>query len=46
MDCTGTLTHQIGAGGTDIFYVGGTLTVAADQEPGLYTGPYSVTVAY
>jgi hypothetical protein len=46
MTCTAGLTHQIDAGGTDVFKVGGVLAVAAAQEPGLYTGTYSVTVAY
>jgi hypothetical protein len=46
MDCTGTLIHQIDASGTDVFKVGGVLSVDAAQEPGLYTGTYSVTVAY
>jgi len=46
MSCTGGLTHQIGSGGTDVFKVGGNLAVAADQEPGLYTGAFNVTVAY
>ena len=37
----GTLT-----GGTDSFSVGGTLTVAASQATGTYTGTFDVTVAY
>lgn len=46
MSCTGGLTHQIDAAGTDVFKVGGNLTVAAAQAPGLYSGPFDVTVAY
>jgi hypothetical protein len=38
---TGVLT-----GGSEIFNVGGTLTVGAGQAPGEYTGPFDVTVAY
>src|SRR5690554_284400 len=38
---TGTLT-----GGTQTIYVGGTLTVAADQAPGAYTGTVTATVEY
>ena len=36
----------IGTGGTDSFQVGATLTVANDQEAGVYEGSYTVTVAY
>lgn len=38
----GTLT----AGGTDNFYVGGTLNVAAAQATGLYSGTFNVSVNY
>jgi hypothetical protein len=38
----GTLT----AGGTDVFYVGGTLNVDAAQVPGTYTGTFDVTINY
>ena len=38
----GTLT----VGGTDVFYVGGTLNVAAGQAAGAYTGNFDVTVNY
>lgn len=38
---TGTLTS-----GTSNFAVGGSLSVAADQNPGEYTGTFPVTVAY
>jgi uncharacterized protein DUF4402 len=31
---------------TDVFYVGGTLTVPANQIPGLYSATYAVTVDY
>lgn len=34
------------ASGNGTFKVGGTLTVAADQAPGDYTGEYEATVAY
>ena len=46
MDCSGTLNHTFAADGTDAFTVGGTLTVANAQAPGLYTGTFDVTVAY
>ena len=36
----------MGADGTDSFQVGATLGVKADQEPGVYQGSYTVTVAY
>lgn len=36
----------IGVGGTDTFYVGGTLTVSEAQMTGNYTGTFSVTVEY
>lgn len=36
----------IGEEGTDSFQVGATLTVADGQEPGVYQGSYTVTVAY
>ena len=32
--------------GSDIFYVGGTLTVTMMQTPGIYTGTFPVTVNY
>lgn len=31
---------------TDVFYVGGTLSVPPNQIPGLYSATYAVTVAY
>lgn len=37
---------QIGANGTVTFYIGGTLTVAAGQAPGNYTGTFPITVTY
>lgn len=43
---TGTLSNALGAAGTQTFYVGGTLHVAATQVAGNYTGTFSVTVAY
>lgn len=46
MTCSGTLNHTFAANGTDAFTVGGTLTVGATQEPGLYTGTFDVTVEY
>ncbi len=46
MDCSDGLNHTFLANGTDAFTVGGTLTVANAQEPGLYTGTFNVTVAY
>ncbi|NLT02957.1 MAG: DUF4402 domain-containing protein [Bacteroidales bacterium] len=36
----------LSTGGTSTFNVGATLTVAADQVPGEYSGSFSVTVAY
>lgn len=38
--------HDLDATGNASFTVGGTLTVGADQEPGVYEGDYTVTVAY
>jgi hypothetical protein len=40
------LTGTLDGIGEDAFTVGGTLTVAAGQVPGLYTGTFDVTVAY
>ena len=42
----GALSNAIGSAGTQTFYVGGTLNVAANQPPSNYTGTFSVTVAY
>ena len=42
----GALSGAIGSAGTQSFYVGGTLHVAANQVAGNYTGTFSVTVAY
>lgn len=39
-------TPALGAGGTDSFNVGATLTVGADQLAGTYTGSFDVTVDY
>lgn len=39
-------TGTIGAGGSVGFSVGGTLSVAANQAPGVYSGSYSVSVTY
>ncbi len=38
--------HTLDAAGVATFSVGGTLTVGADQPEGIYTGVYTVTVAY
>lgn len=46
MTCSGGLSHTFAADGTDAFTVGGTLTVGAAQEPGVYTGTFDVTVEY
>lgn len=46
MDCSQALASTFAANGTDAFTVGGTLTVANAQEPGLYTGTFDVTVEY
>lgn len=44
---TGTIaTTTAYAIGTDVFYVGGTLAVPANEIPGLYAATYPVTVAY
>ena len=43
---TSSANRQLGAGGTDTLFVGGTLTVGANQTPGSYTGTYDVTVTY
>lgn len=40
------LTGTLSASGTDNFTVGGTLSVAAGQSTGVYTGTFDVTVAY
>jgi len=40
------LTGTLSVGGTDSFTVGGTLSVAAGQVAGTYTGTFDVTVAY
>jgi len=49
-DMTVTLTQSKTSGslvaGTDAFFVGGSLAVAANQNSGAYTGTYTVTVAY
>ena len=37
---------QIGANGTYTFNIGGTLTAAAGQAPGTYSGTFPITVAY
>ena len=39
-------TPALGAGGTDTFNVGATLTVNGDQLSGAYTGSFDVTVDY
>lgn len=46
MNSSGGLSHTFASDGTDAFTVGGTLTVGAAQEPGLYTGTFDVTVEY
>jgi hypothetical protein len=40
------LTGTLGAGGTDTFYVGATLTVNSTNNPGTYSGTYTITAAY
>ena len=37
---------QIGANGSVMFYIGGTLTVPAGQAPGIYAGTFPITVTY
>lgn len=39
-------TETISVGGSDIFYVGGTLHIGASQVAGEYKGTFNVTVAY
>ena len=46
MTCSGGLSHTFDASGDDAFTVGGTLTVANAQVPGVYTGTFDVTVEY
>jgi len=41
-----TLNGAAGAAGSQSFFVGGTLTTIAGQATGVYSGTYSVTVAY
>jgi hypothetical protein len=40
------ITSKLSQTGTDSFTVGGTLTVAASQTPGVYAGTFDVTVDY
>jgi hypothetical protein len=40
------LTGQLSAGGTQVLYVGGTLTVAANQAGGSYSGTINTDVQY
>ena len=42
----GSLSKTFAGDGTSSFKVGGTLTVGAAQEPGVYSGSFNVTVAY
>ncbi len=42
----GSVTTAFPSAGIDAFKVGGTLTVGPSQVPGVYTGTFSVTVAY
>lgn len=37
---------ELGAGGSQVLSVGGTLNVGSDQTPGSYSGGFSVTVNY
>lgn len=39
-------TQQIDAGGTNYFWVGGTITVASNQVAGTYEGDFTLTVEY
>ena len=41
-----TLNGEAGGSGSQSFFVGGTLTAVAGQTAGVYSGTYSVTVAY
>ncbi len=43
---TSSADHALNASGTNTLFVGGTLTVGANQTPGSYTGSYNVTVSY
>ena len=40
------VTSTLSATGTDSFTLGGTLTVAAAQMPGIYAGTFAVSVDY
>jgi len=40
------ITSTLSTDGTDSFTLGGTLTVAASQKAGIYTGTFAVTVDY
>lgn len=42
----GALSNALGAAGTQTFFVGGTLNVGVNQNPGNYSGTFPVTVAY
>jgi hypothetical protein len=42
----GTLSGSTGSQGTQLVYVGATVTQGTNNGPGLYSGTYSVTVAY
>jgi hypothetical protein len=46
MEVTGSKANGQLLSGQDSFTVGGTLEVAAQQEPGLYTGAFTVAVEY
>ena len=41
-----TLPNRIGASGDASMNYGGTLAVAANQAPGIYTGTYNIQVTY
>lgn len=43
---TSTSSRKIGPGGSKVFTVGATLNVNANQNPGMYTGTFNITVAY
>ena len=40
------ITSTLSGSGTDNFTVGGTLTIATSQLPGIYAGAFNVTVDY
>ena len=40
------LSNALGAGGTSVFYVGGSIPITADTVSAIYTGSFTVTASY